>query len=135
MLKRILSYFTQSPEGKHWLDYPAAMQSQANPSSPNVGPSIASAATLANIVAAFITPVTGTAAMTGIRLPRGYRGAFVIIPSGAVTGVTGGTLAYSADGLTEDIPFSVAWAGAANKALLFVSDGVKCYPTVLTAAG
>jgi hypothetical protein len=118
-----------------FIDYPAALNSQASAQSPNVGASIASAASLANLITSFTTPVTGTNAMTGFRLPRGFRGLFAIVPTAAANGVTGGAIAYSADGLTEDIPFGVGWTGAANKALLFVSDGLKCYPTVLTAAG
>lgn len=118
-----------------FLDYPAAMNGAASPLAPNVGPSIASAASLANSIVAFITPVTGTNAMTGFRLPRGFRGVFCIIPTAAANGTTGGTLAYSADGTTEDIPFGVGWTGAANKALFFITDGAKCYPSVLTAAG
>jgi hypothetical protein len=118
-----------------FLDYPAAMNSQASALSPNVGPAIASAASLANSIVAFLTPVTGTNAMTGFRLPRGYRGLFVLQPSGASSGATGGVLAYSADGLTEDIPISVGFACATQKAVPLVTDGLKCWPFVLTAAG
>jgi hypothetical protein len=118
-----------------FLDYPAAMNSQASAQSPNVGPVIASAASMANSIVAFMTPITGTNAITGFRLPRGYRGLFVLQPTGAVNAVTGGTLAYSADGTTEDVPIAVGFTGAANKAMLLVTDGLKCWPVVLTAAG
>lgn len=115
------------------------MNPQGNAQASNIGTvSQASAASLANIVNFFCVPLSGAAAMTGFRLPRGFRGLFSVLPSGAVTGVTGGTLAYATqtDGqLTEDIPFSLGWAGVANKALLFISDGAKCWPVVLTAAG
>lgn len=134
---RFLKFLTQSPEGKNWVD-PGVMSSSgsASPSSGNVNPvSFASAASLANLVNAFICYVTGTNAMTGLRLPRGYRGLVALIPAAAANGTTGGTLAYSADGTTEDIPFAVGWVGAANKAALFITDGKFLYPVVLTTAG
>lgn len=114
------------------------MNPQGNAQASNIGTvSAASAASLANVVNFFAVPLSGAAATTGFRLPRGFRGLFAIIASGAITGVTGGALAYAtqADGqLTEDIPFSVNWATVANKAVLFVSDGAKCYPVVLVGA-
>tara|TARA_R110000868_G_scaffold16913_7_gene74965 strand:- start:1541 stop:1909 length:369 start_codon:yes stop_codon:yes gene_type:complete len=97
--------------------------------------SAASAATLANVVTTFTTPLSGAAAVTGFRLPRGFRGLFCVIPSGLITGVTGGTLAYNDTLDTEDIPIALAFACAVNKAALFVSTGKLVYPVVLTAAG
>lgn len=134
---RWLKALTQSPEGKLFIDPGVMSLCGTNyPPSGNINPvAFASAASLANVVNAAICYVTGTNAMTGLRLPRGFRGLVCLIPSAAANGTTGGTLAYSADGLTEDIPFAVGWVGAANKAALFVSDGVKLYPVVLTAAG
>lgn len=115
------------------------MNPQASAQASNINTvSQASLASLANVVNYFATPLSAALAMTGFRLPRGFRGLFVVLPSGAMTGVTGGALAYAtqADGqLTEDIPFSVGFACAANKAQLFFSDGAKCWPFVLTAAG
>lgn len=106
------------------------------PQNPNINPvTNASAASLANVVTYAVTKLSGTAALTGFRLPRGFRGLFCVLPSGAMTGVTGGALAYDDTNDTEDIPFSVGWAAAANKAMLFVSDGAKVWPFVLTAAG
>lgn len=95
----------------------------------------ASAASLANAITTGITKISGTAAVTGFRLPRGFRGIFVVIATGAFTGVTGGTLAYNDTTDTEDIPIGKAFACAADKAALFVSNGALVYPFVLTAAG
>lgn len=106
------------------------------PQNPNINPvTNASAASLANVVTYAVTKLSGTAALTGFRLPRGFRGLFVVVPSGACTGATGGARAYDDTNDTEDIPFAAAWAAAANKAMLFVSDGTYVYPFVLTAAG
>jgi len=105
------------------------------PQNRNIGASVAGAASLANPITSAITPVSGANALTGFRLPRGFRGVFVVIPAGACTGATGGTLAYDDTNDTEDIPFAKAWAAVANKAMLFVSDGALIYPFVLTAAG
>lgn len=99
------------------------------PQSPNINPlPQASAASLVNVIANGITYFTGTAAVTGFRLPRGFRGVFVVIPAAAMTGVTGGVLAYSADGLTEDIPVGLAFTAVLKRALLLVSDGLLVYP-------
>lgn len=101
-----------------------------NPQAPVINPLVqASAASLANTIAYAFTYVSGAAAITGFRLPRGFRGIFCIIPAAAVTGVTGGVLAYSADGLTEDIPLGKAFTAVAQRALLFVTDGLLVYPT------
>lgn len=97
---------------------------------PNCDPAIqASAASLANVISYAITKISGTAAMTGFRLPRGFRGAFLVIPTAANTGVTGGTLAYSADGLTEDIPMGLAHTNVVNRIQLYVSNGLLVYPS------
>lgn len=101
----------------------------SNPQNPIVDPvTQASAASLANVISFHITKISGTNAMTGFRLPRGFRGSFLVIPTAAFTGATGGTLAYSSDGLTEDIPFGSAFTAIANKAILFVTDGALVYP-------
>ena len=98
---------------------------------PNVNPIIqASAASLANVINSFVTTVSGTAAITGFRLPRGFRGIFVVVPTAAFTGVTGGVLAYSADGETEDIPLGKALTAVVAQPVLFVSDGKLVYPLV-----
>jgi hypothetical protein len=49
-------------------------------------------------------------------------------PTGAFTGATGGALAYSADGLTEDIPIGLAFTAVVNRALILVSNGLLVYP-------
>lgn len=106
----------------------------STPLAPNVDPvTQASAASLANPITHFITKVSGTNAMTGFRLPRGFRGLFVCIPTGAWTGTTGGTLAYSSDGETEDIPIGKAFTMIAAVAAVFVSDGLLVYPVAMVA--
>lgn len=103
----------------------------AGPESPNINPvTQASAASLANVISYFITRISGTAAMTGFRLPRGYRGIFVVMPTAAFTGATGGTLAYATD--TEDIPFGRAFTAVANQPIVFVTDGALVYPLSVT---
>jgi len=110
-------------------DYPAAMNLAGSALASNVGASVASAATVT--ITSAITPVTGTAAVSLVKIPAGFRGAFVLIPAGACTTVTGGTYAGS-DGVNESIPWAVAVTCVANKALLCVTDGLKVYP-LLTA--
>jgi hypothetical protein len=61
------------------------------PQNRNIGASVAGAASLANPITSAITPVSGANALTGFRLPRGFRGVFVVIPAGACTGATGGS--------------------------------------------
>lgn len=105
------------------------MNPVSTPASPNVNPvAQASAASLANVINSFVTTVSGTNAVTGFRLPRGFRGIFVVVPSGIFTGATGGTLAYSADGETEDIPVGKAFTAVVGSPILFVSDGKLVYP-------
>jgi hypothetical protein len=111
-------------------DYPAALNLVGSPLAPNCDPAIqASAASLANVITCAITKVSGTNAITGFRLPRGFRGVFVVIPTGAFTGATGGTLAYSSDGTTEDIPIGLAFTAVVGRALFFVSNGLLVYPS------
>ncbi len=109
------------------------MQARSTPQNPNVNPvTLASAASLVNVIDYFITFFSGTAAMTGFRLPRGYRGIFITVPTAAFTGATGGVRAYSADGLTEDIPIGRAFTAVANQPIIFVTDGNLCYPVSVT---
>lgn len=106
----------------------------STPLAPNVDPvTQASVASLANVITHAITKVSGTEAMTGFRLPRGFRGLFCLIPTGAFTGATGGTLAYDAAGETEDIPIGKAFTAIANVAFLLVSDGALVYPVAQVA--
>lgn len=112
----------------------SGMQPFSTPLSPNVNPvAVASVASLANAITHFITTISGTNAVTGFRLPRGFRGIFAVIPSGAFTGATGGTLAYSSDGETEDIPVGKAFTMIANVAALFISNGALVYPVAMVA--
>ena len=128
-----LGYRFQSPDGLLHAGSTGSIAPDMNltgsPQAPNINSAVqASAASLVNVIANGVTYVSGTNAMTGFRLPRGFRGLFCIIPSGACTGATGGTLAYSSDGLTEDIPIGKAFTAVANRALLLVSDGALVYP-------
>ena len=117
------------------------MMGNGNPQNPNVDPvTQASSADLANDINYFITKVSGTNEMTGFRFPRGFRGIFVVIPTGAFTGATGGTLAYAGDlsadppvTLTEDIPIGKAFTMIANVAAVFVTDGALVYPVAMVA--
>lgn len=105
------------------------IQPTSTPMNPNVNPVVqASAASLVNVISYFITFFSGTNAITGFRLPRGFRGVFVTIPTAASTYATGGTLAYSTDGETEDIPIGKAMTGVASQPIFWVSDGNLCYP-------
>lgn len=110
------------------------MRAAGTPLQPTVNPvTQASAASLANAISYFITKISGTNAMTGFRLPKGFRGLFCVIPTGASSFTTGGTLAYASDGTTEDIPFAKAGNLIANVATLFVSDGALIYPVANVA--
>lgn len=118
------------------------MMPVSTPLQPNVDPiTRASAASLANPITHFITKVSGTNAVTGFRLPRGFRGIFVVLPTAAFTGATGGTLAYDdgdaaafnpTDPPTEDIPIGRAFTAVANQPILFVTDGALVYPLSVT---
>lgn len=105
------------------------MQLTGTPLLPIVNPVVqASVASLANVITHGTTKISGTAAITGFRLPRGFRGVFAVIPTGAFTGVTGGTLAYTtAD--TEDIPIGLAFTAVVNKVMYFHSDGALVRPS------
>lgn len=134
---KFLRQFIQSPDGLLHAGATGAivpdMLLTATPQAGNVNIAVqASVATLANVISNAVTKISGTAAMTGFRLPRGFRGAFIVIPTGISTGVTGGALAYSADGLTEDIPFAIAHTNVVNKAQIYVSDGLLVVPSYLS---
>lgn len=131
MYSRYIKVLTQSPDGYLWMpDYPAAMNLSGSALAPNCDPAIqASVASLANVITYAITKISGTAAITGFRLPRGFRGQFNVIPTGAFTGATGGTLAYSSDGLTEDIPIGLAFTAVVGRVITFVTNGLLVYPS------
>lgn len=129
MYKSLVERVLQGMDKLYMADT-AAMNQQSNPLAPNVNPiTQASAASLANVISAYMTKISGTAAITGFRIPRGFRGTFTIIPTGAFTGVTGGALAYSSDGLTEDIPIGLAFTAVVGRTLSFTTDGLLCYPS------
>lgn len=114
-------------------DYPAAMNPVGTPLAPNCDPAIqASAASLANVITYGVTKISGTAAVTGFRLPRGFRGIFIVIPTGAFTGATGGTAAWSSDGLTEDVPIGLAFTAVVGRVLTFCSNGLLVYPSYVS---
>lgn len=113
------------------------MMGNGNPQNPNVDPvTQASVASLLNKINYYITKVSGTAAITGFRLPRGFRGSFIVIPTAAFTGATGGTLAYAGDlaasppvALTEDIPIGLAFTAVVDRPLFFTTNGLLVYPS------
>lgn len=109
-------------------DYPAAMQTQSSKLASNVNPVVqASVASLVNAITYYTTFMSGTNAITGFALPSGFRGTFCVIPTGAFTGVTGGT--YASDGVTDSIPIGKAFTAVAQRALYFTTDGLLCYPS------
>jgi len=109
-------------------DKPASMNLNGTTLAPNVDPiTHASAASLVNPINYAITKYSGTNAMTGFALPANFTGCFVVIPTAAVTGVTGGT--YANDGTTASVPFGIAFTMAAARAVLFTCDGLLCYAT------
>lgn len=94
----------------------------------NVNPTTqASVASLLNYITYNTTFVSGTAAMTGFAVPKGFKGTFVIIPTAVSTGVTGG--AYSSDDTYDYIPIGLAFTNVANKAQMITTDGKLCYPS------
>lgn len=93
----------------------------------NVDPNVlASAAGVGNTINYFLTNVSGTNAMTAIKLPSGFKGMFAVIPSGAFTGATGG--AWADDGTTATVPFGKAFTAVVQRALIFFTDGLLIYP-------
>lgn len=126
MLKRLLEKLNLKP--LEFPDYPAALNTVASMLAPNINPVvIASAATIT--ITYNITFVSGTNTVSLIKLPTGFRGMFVIIPTGQLPLNTGGSYAGS-DGTYESIPIKVAQtagAGAVNKPIVCVSDGNFVY--------
>lgn len=93
----------------------------------NVNPvAVASAASLVNAISAFITRISGTNAITGFALPSGFKGIFCVIPTGNFSVATGGT--YASDGVTDSIPIGTNATAVTGVAMLFVTDGLLCYP-------
>lgn len=86
---------------------------------------LASAAGL-NVISYAYTIVSGTNAMTLIKVPAGFRGSIILIPTGAFTGATGGTAAY--DGVNDTIPIGLAFTAVVGKALILSTNGLLWYP-------
>lgn len=100
----------------------------------NVNPiTQASVASLANPITHFITKISGTEAVTGFRVPSGFRGLFVVIPTGAFTGATGGTYASGTVDGYDDVPIGKAFTMIANVAAIFVCDGDLIYPVAMVS--
>lgn len=102
------------------------MAFRGSPQSPNVDP-ITEASAIAMAIYYGITKVSGTAEMTTIAVPAGFRGTICLIPTGAFTGATGGTAAY--DGTSDAIPIGKAFTAVAAKALYLTTDGLLWYPS------
>lgn len=129
MLKRYLKYLTQSPDGLlHTFTLPAGsnMAFRSSPQAPNVDP-LTEASAIAMSIYYGITKVSGTAEMTTIAVPAGFRGTIALIPTGAFTGATGGTAAY--DGTSDTIPIGKAFTAVAGKVLYLTTDGLLWYPS------
>lgn len=77
---------------------------------------LASAAGVANEVQYAITKVSGTAAMTAVRVPKGFRGTIALIPTAAFTGATGGA-ADLAQTSYDQFPIGLAFTAVVGKTL------------------
>lgn len=89
----------------------------------------ASAAGVANAINYAITKVSGTAAMTAVRVPKGFRGTFCLIPTAAFTGATGGAADF-ANASYDQIPIGLAFTAVIGKALfLTVGPDNLLYPS------
>ena len=102
----------------------ATMNLQGTPLAPNWGATLASATqiTITNAV----HKVSGTTSVTTVKIPAGFRGAFVLVPTGAVPLTSGGTYVAS-DGTNEVIPFALTMTCVTNRAVLCVTDGLLIY--------
>lgn len=108
-------------------DNPASLKPVSSKLASNVNPlRLTPAASLVNDLGGyFATKSTGTNAMTGLKVPAGFRGLVCLLPSDAANGATGG--AYSTDGVQDSIPFKRTWTATANSAVLFFCDGDFLY--------
>lgn len=108
-------------------DQPGASKPVGSKLASNVNPArLTPAASLANDLGGyFATKTTGTNAMTGVKVPSGFRGLVCLLPSDGANGVTGGT--YASDGVLDSVPFKRAWTATANSAVLFFCDGDFLY--------
>lgn len=101
-----------------------------NPQLPIWAPTpLASAAGL-NVINYAYTVVSGTNAMTLIKVPAGFRGSIALIPTGAFTGATGGTAAY--DGVNDTIPIGLAFTAVVGKVLWMTTNGLLWYPSYVS---
>jgi len=112
-----------------FVDYPAASMLVGSPLAPNWGPTLASATQIT--ITHAIHKVSGTTSITTVKIPTGLRGAFVLVPTGAVPLTSGGTYVAS-DGTNEVIPFALTQTCVTNRIALCVTDGLLIY-TFLSA--
>jgi len=109
-------------------EYPASLNLHGSRLTTNVDPvTRASVAGVNNPINYAVTFVSGTAAITALKVPSGFRGALALVPTGAFTGATGG--AYASDGTTDTIPIGLAFTAVASKPLIMVTDGNLFYPS------
>ena len=125
---RILELF-QKLGIMRFVDYPAALSLMGSSLAPNWGAVLASATQIT--ITSAIHKVTGTTSVTTVKIPTGFRGAFVLVPTGAVPLTSGGTYVAS-DGTNEVIPFALTQTCVANRIALCVTDGLLIY-TFLSA--
>ena len=109
-----------------FVDYPAAMNLSGSALAPNWGAVLASATQIT--ITSCIHKITGTTSITTVKIPTGFRGAFVLVPTGAVPLTSGGTYVAS-DGTNEVIPFALTMTCVTNRAVLCVTDGLLIYCT------
>lgn len=131
MFNRYFRQFTQSPDGLLWMpaDFPGSASPQSSKLASNVDPVVlASAAGVGNVWNGYwLTVVSGTNAITAIKVPSGFRGTLALRPTGAFTGATGG--AYASDGVTDTIPIGLAFTAVVGKILFMTTDGLLFYPS------
>lgn len=128
-LNQVQYGFESLPNGVMWAD-PSQMAGQSSMLSSNIDPLSRAGTVSVNDINYFATKLTGTAAMALMSVPTGFRGMIAIIPSAALTMVTGGT--YSSNGIRDIIPFAVAAAMVANRVTYLVTDGLLWYPSAIT---
>lgn len=124
MLQKLIEFLSKS-EGKYkFPDYPSALNLLSNPQAGNWGPTIASATQIT--ISYAIHKVSGTTSITTVRIPTGFRGMFVLVPTGAVPLTQGGVYVAS-DGTYEVIPFALTMTCVTNRAVMCVTDGLLIY--------
>jgi len=93
---------------------------------------LASAAGVANEVSYAVTKVSGTNAMTAVRVPKGFRGTIALIPTAAFTGATGGA-ADLAQTSYDQFPIGLAFTAVIGKTLfLTLGPDSLWYPSYVS---